>query len=197
LSVQGVRSEETNLKEQLLHLFIEYKEYAIAISIFVNIVIAVLAVIPSVFITAVNVTFFGFWDGMWISFLGESIGALVAFIAYRKGIKLFTVKEKLTHPNIKKLLHTNGKDAFLLILWLRLLPFMPSGLVTVIAALGNVSLLVYFCASSIGKLPSTLLEAYTTNEVINFTLEGKIILGVSLVIVMIYYVKRRSKSIEK
>jgi uncharacterized membrane protein YdjX (TVP38/TMEM64 family) len=181
------------MKEQLYNLLISYKEYAILLSIIFNIVVAIVAVVPSVFITAVNVTFFGFWQGMWISFIGEALGALIAFILYRKGVRAFKMDKKITNPKIQKLLDVNGKEAFFLILWLRLLPFMPSGLVTVLAALGHVSLTVYFIASSIGKFPATLLEAYTTNEVINFTIEGKIFIGVLLIALMLYYIRKRKQ----
>jgi uncharacterized membrane protein YdjX (TVP38/TMEM64 family) len=181
------------MKEQLLELFISYKDYALIISIVINIFIALLALIPSVFITAVNVTFFGFWDGMWISFIGESLGALIAFLAYRKGIKLFSINEKISHPKAKKLLTSKGKNAFYLILWLRLMPFIPSGLVTILAALGEVSVITYFIASSIGKFPATLMEAYSVHEVIKFSIEGKIILGVLLISVMTVYIYRRKQ----
>jgi uncharacterized membrane protein YdjX (TVP38/TMEM64 family) len=181
------------LKEQFIELLVSYKEYAIIISILVNIVVALLAIVPSVFITAVNVTFFGFWEGMWISFIGEAIGAVIAFIAYRRGIKVFSVNEKIKHKKVKSLLSAKGKDAFLLILWLRLLPFIPSGLVTIFAALGEVSLFTYFIASSLGKFPATLLEAYSTNEVINFTIEGKIVVGVLLLALLVYYIRKRKQ----
>ncbi|OZM57535.1 hypothetical protein CIB95_03965 [Lottiidibacillus patelloidae] len=179
------------MKEQLFELLVTYKEFAIIISITVNIIIALLAIVPSVFITAVNVTFFGFWEGMWISFIGEAVGAVIAFLAYRKGFNIFSVKSQLKHPKVKLLLSAKGKDAFILILWLRLLPFMPSGLVTMFAALGEVSLVTYFLASSLGKFPATLLEAYSMNEVISFSAEGKVILGIVLVIFMIYYFRKK------
>ena len=80
--------------ENLLRLFKEYQDLAIVISICISIIIAVLGVVPSVFITAANILFFGFWNGMFISFLGEAIGAGIAFLLYRRGFKK-TVKKSL------------------------------------------------------------------------------------------------------
>jgi uncharacterized membrane protein YdjX (TVP38/TMEM64 family) len=68
------------VQESLLHLFKENPQTAVILSIFISIIIAVVGVIPSVFITAANILFFGFWEGTIISFLGEAIGAVVAFI---------------------------------------------------------------------------------------------------------------------
>ena len=75
------------MKQEVLQLFNSYPQYALLLSIGVNILIAVLGVIPSVFLTAANILFFGFWQGTAISFAGESIGAVVAFILYRYGFK--------------------------------------------------------------------------------------------------------------
>ena len=64
-----------------------HRDIAILISLALSIVVAVLGVLPSVFITAANILFFGFWPGTLISFLGEALGAVVAFVLYRKGFK--------------------------------------------------------------------------------------------------------------
>ena len=75
------------MEKSILHLFNEYPNLAIVISICISILIAVIGVLPSVFITAANILFFGFWNGTIISFLGEAIGAGIAFLLYRKGFK--------------------------------------------------------------------------------------------------------------
>ena len=66
--------------DSLLQLFKEHQDLAIVISICISIIVAVLGIVPSVFITAANILFFGFWNGMFISFLGEAIGAGIAFL---------------------------------------------------------------------------------------------------------------------
>ena len=99
----------------LLHLFNENRDLAFAISIFISIVIAILAVVPSVFITAANILFFGFWNGLFISFLGEAIGAGVAFILYRKGFKKRLEKGLSKYPKLKLLINAQDKQAFYLI----------------------------------------------------------------------------------
>jgi uncharacterized membrane protein YdjX (TVP38/TMEM64 family) len=53
--------------------------FAIIVSIVLNIVISIAGVIPSFFITAANITFFGFNTGLIISFLGECVGAAFSF----------------------------------------------------------------------------------------------------------------------
>lgn len=171
------------MKQHVLHLFNAYPEYAFIVSIGINIVIAVLGVVPSVFLTAANVLFFGFWKGTLISFLGEAVGAVIAFGMYRVGFKKSIQNTAEKYPAVKKLLQAEGRDAFFAIVSLRLIPFVPSGLITFTAAIGKVSLITFFIASSIGKLPALLVESYAAYEVTKFNWQGKVI----LLLVAVYF----------
>ena len=178
--------------DSLLQLFKEHQNLAIVISIFISIIIAILGVVPSVFITAANILFFGFWNGLFISFLGEALGAGIAFLLYRKGFKK-TVERKLdAYPKVKKLIDAENKEAFYLVLALRLIPFVPSGLITFAAAVGKISFPVFIVASSLGKLPALFMEAYAVNAVSNFGWQGKLILVVAAA-VLLYWVIARKK----
>jgi uncharacterized membrane protein YdjX (TVP38/TMEM64 family) len=152
-------------------------------------VIAVLGLVPSVFITAANILFFGFWEGTLISFLSEALGAIVAFFLYRKGFKK-TAHEKLKKfPRLERLIDSEGRTAFLLIISLRLIPFVPSGLVTFAAAIGKVSAITFLLASSIGKAPALLIEAYSVYQVTEFGWQGKLILIITSVLILYYGIR--------
>ena len=164
------------MKQDVLQLFSTYPQYAVLISLLISIIIAVAGVLPSVFLTAANILFFGFWQGTIISFAGEAIGALIAFVLYRKGLKKSININFKKYPKVQQLLLAEGRQAFFAIVSLRLIPFVPSGIITFAAAIGRVSLIVFFIASSIGKLPALLMEAYAAYEVTSFTWQGKLIL---------------------
>ena len=164
------------MKQDVLNLFNNYPQYALLLSLSVNIIIAVLGVIPSVFLTAANVLFFGFWPGTLVSFAGESIGAFVAFLLYRFGFKKRVEHKVQSYPLVSKLLNAEGKEAFYAIVSLRLIPFVPSGIITFAAAVGKVSSINFLLASSIGKAPALLLEAYAAYQVTAFGWQGKVIL---------------------
>ncbi len=178
------------MQVQIIHFFQQYPHIAILASLLISIVIAILGVIPSVFITGANILFFGFWKGTLLSFLGETIGAAIAFFLYRKGFKSKAQKGIEKFPKIKQLIEAEGKQAFVLILSLRLLPFVPSGLVTFAAAIGKVSITTFLIASSLGKIPSLLLEAYSVYQVTHFGWQGKLILAL-IAIVLIYFVIKK------
>ena len=162
------------------------------ISIFLSILIAVIGVLPSFFITATNILFFGFWNGTLISFIGESIGAAIAFILYRKGFKKAMESRLLKYEKLKKLLSAQNKEAFQLIFSLRLIPYVPSGLITFAAAIGNVSFAYFFIASSLGKIPALLLEAYSVYGATLLGGQGKLFL-IFLGLFLVYFLIKQKK----
>ncbi|RYD92194.1 MAG: TVP38/TMEM64 family protein, partial [Sphingobacteriales bacterium] len=153
------------MKEELLRLFQQHAEWAIVLSLLVSVLVAVLGLVPSVFVTAANLLFFGFWKGTAVSFAGEAIGALVSFMLYRKGFQKRVSTGLGKYPRLQRLVEAEGAEAFGLVFSLRLLPFVPSGLVTFAAAVGRVRTLTFFAASSLGKVPALLLEAWSVYEV--------------------------------
>lgn len=178
------------MEERLIETFQEYKQYAIPISIIINIIVAVLGVIPSFFVTGANLISFGFWKGTLISFVGEALGAIVAFYLYRKGFKKFSQKSLSKYPMLNRLIHAKGKKAFFLILSLRMLPFLPSSLVTLAGAVGSVSPLVFAAASIIGKIPALMVETYSVYQVKQFEWQGKIILTI-IAVYMVYVIWKK------
>ncbi len=184
------------MEQTIIHFFIEYESYAFLISILLNIGVAVLGIVPSVFITGANLFFFGFLGGTLLSFLGEAIGAIIAFYLYRKGLRGASQTILNKYPKAQKLLGAEGKDAFYLILSLRLLPFLPSGLITFASAIGKVSWLTFSMASLLGKIPALLIEAYSVYQVTRFDWQGKILLALAAVY-FLYLVWRKNKKSTK
>lgn len=168
--------------------------FSVVISILVNILISIAGIIPSVFVTAANITVFGFQTGLIISFIGECIGALVSFWLYRKGIQTINFGSLYKNRLLVKLQKTKGWDAFLLIFMLRTFPFVPSGLVNIAAAISKTTILTFVIASSLGKIPSLIVEAYSVKQVLELSNNEKAILVIiSLIIFIVYIINLRVK----
>lgn len=180
------------MQQQIIQLFEQHPQLAVVISLAASVLVAVLGVLPSVFITAANILFFGFWQGTLLSIAGEALGAAVAFVLYRQGFKKLSQKGLEKYPRVKTLIEAEGRQAFGLIFSFRLLPFVPSGLVTFAAAVGKVGLLLFVVASSLGKIPALLIEAYSVYQVTEFGWQGKLILALAAVGIL-YWVLRRKK----
>lgn len=166
------------MKEAALHFFQEYPHTAVLSGFILAVFVALIGLIPSPFITAANVVFFGFWPGIAITFAGETVGAAIAFYLYRKGFKS-SVRHKLEkYPPAERLLNANNRKAFWIIFSFRLIPVLPSGIVTFTSAMSRSSLLTFVAAGSLGKLPSLLFEGYAALQVTELTWQGKVIITV-------------------
>lgn len=167
---------------------------AIIISLLANILIAILGVIPSTFVTAGNILYFGFYNGLMISILGEAFGAIIAFYLYRKGIKKYTDSKKIMVKNrfLITLKNTEAFNGFLLVIALRIFPFVPSGIVTFTAAFSKMSILLFSIASTIGKIPALYIEALSIHTVLEWEREYQFtIVAVSLVILYVFFRQSR------
>lgn len=176
--------------EEVLQWFENSGLLAVWISIILNIGISVLGFIPSVFITAANISFFGFEKGLILSILGEALGAIISLYLYRKGINKVKTKVSINNKYLNRLQQTKGMEAFLLILASRVFPFVPSGLVTLASAGSNVGMLNFSIASTLGKIPALVIEAYSTQQILNWSGQGKVILGISSIIIISLLIRK-------
>lgn len=167
---------------------------ALFISIIVNILISLVGVLPSAFVTAANIAYFGFVGGLAVSIIGEAVGAVVSFFLYRIGVK--KLGEKFSDQTAPKFVHklkaAAGIEAFFLVMLLRIFPFAPSGLVTLAASLSKMSAVAFAVSSTLGKIPALFIEAYSVNEVLGWKQEyqAAVAIGVLAVLGGYYYRKK-------
>jgi uncharacterized membrane protein YdjX (TVP38/TMEM64 family) len=172
------------------------------ISIGLNVLIAVTGVLPSTFITIGTISVLGFKTGLIILIVGEAAGAIVSFILYRKGLyKLFSTYPKINNMEnkfLKRLRNIDGMEALFTVFLLRILPFVPSGAVTLTATLSKLGFLPFSIASTIGKIPSLIIEAYSVAYFFDLKSEWQIGLTFFIVILfLIYLLWKRKKETNK
>ncbi len=152
----------------------------------VSIIIAVAGVLPSFFVTGANIIFFGPIKGFFISLLGEVIGAYVSFYIYRSGFKKKIEEQELDkYKLLKSIVKSEGKKAAILVGESRLLPFIPSGFVTLAASISNINIKEFIIATTIGKIPSIALEALVSYDLININYMRLLLTIASIVVIYI------------
>lgn len=182
------------MRDYLLEWFPVNPILAVLFSLIVNIVVAISGILPSAFITAGNIAFFGFETGLMVSIAGEAAGAIVSFILYRKGlIKLSPKINKSNSKLLLKLKNTAGAEAVILVLTLRVLPFIPSGAVTLAAAFSKMGLLSFSVASTVGKIPSLFIEACSIDQVLSLKIEWQVAFILFFILTSIYFLFRKMK----
>lgn len=173
---------------------------AIIISLAVSLIIAIAGVIPSAFVTAANIIYFGFVWGLVLSILGEALGAVISFILYRKGLKKLSGNDgpNRTVKILDRLKRTDGMEAFVLVILLRLFPFAPSGLVTLAASYSTMGTWAFTASSTIGKIPALWIEAYSVHSILRWESEYQLaaaIFAVGVGICYYYWIKRKKRRI--
>lgn len=162
----------------------------IIVSIALNGLIAVSGVLPSAFLTAINVKILGFGSGVLVSILGEALGAILSFCLYRAALHRYSSP---TGRRFKRLRDTRGGEAWFLMLGMRLMPFVPSGLVTLSAAFSRMSLFSFATASTLGKVPALYMEAAAVQAALRLTIGWQFVLvGLVVCVYLVWSAVQRS-----
>ncbi|KON88667.1 hypothetical protein AF332_18885 [Sporosarcina globispora] len=165
-------------------------------SISMNIAAAITGFLPSAFITAGTVAVFNLKMGLILLIIGEAAGAIISFVLYRKGITKLTSSFPQLKNNkfLSKLQNAEGSDSFFMVILLRVLPFVPSGAVTLAATYSKMRLLPFGIASTIGKIPALFIEAYAVSHALKLRMELQMaIILLAAFIVLFYYLWKKYK----
>lgn len=159
---------------------------AVLISILLNVLISVLGVVPSVFLTGANIMVFGLWGGFFVSWAGEIVGAVVSFLLYRWGVKS-VAKIPTEHWKLFRTVNSlPGLRQVYFLTILRMAPFVPSGIINLVGAMTTVSLTHFVIATALGKFPALLLETAFSYNVITLG-KNYIYLIISIIVAGLLY----------
>ncbi|WP_294153610.1 VTT domain-containing protein [uncultured Clostridium sp.] len=178
--------------DNMTAIFYKYNEIAFIISIVVSIFISLAGILPSVFVTCANIVFFGPIKGFLISLAGETIGGYITFKVYRACIKNTSYHLFNKYSFLEKIHKSSGIKSGVVIFEGRLMPFIPSGLVTLAASLSSVSDLMFITATLAGKIPSILIEAMVSYDFINIK-ENYMRLFLCILSIILLYITLKNK----
>lgn len=138
--------------------------WAVVISLGLNILQTFVVFMPSVFLSGANALVFGLFWGTLVSWLGEVIGAVIAFGIYRCLGRGSVEELEKSRGYLQKIDELSSRRGFGIVLILRVLPAMPSGIINLLAALSKISFAAFITATAIGKLPSLVLESFIGHD---------------------------------
>lgn len=174
----------------MFDLFTPYPIIISLISILLNIIIAIAGILPSTFVTLGTVSALNLNLAIIILIIGEAAGAIISFTLYRKGLQklsAFPRFNKLENRYLSKLKESDGAQAFFIVIFLRVLPFVPSGIVTLTAAISKLKVLPFSIASTAGKIPAIMIEAYSIVYFLTLGIEWQILIGVIILLIYLIY----------
>lgn len=145
-----------------------YGVWAIAVSFTLDVLINIAGFLPSIFLSTANGLIFGLVPGIIISWLAETTGVVISFLLMRNLFRKYAEVAIKKSCYLQKVDEVSGKNGFKVMLSIRAMPYLPSGIVTALGAVSSISLWDYFLANLIGKLPSTALEVLIGHDVVNY-----------------------------
>lgn len=140
-------------------------------------IIAFFPVVPFIVVAGVTGAVFGTWTGTVITLTGAVIGAMIMFGLARFGFRDWTQRYLNRYPKAKEYESYFEKNAFLGILFVRVIPVIPSQAVNILSGVSLVPWFTFFLATTLGKLPSNLVfnlagSNFGQNKSISFLING-------------------------
>jgi uncharacterized membrane protein YdjX (TVP38/TMEM64 family) len=210
-----VKTEVKNMKKIgiiLLCLFIIYMGYAhktwfletmkaggniaILASILFAAVLAFFPIVPFVVYAGIIGGVYGTWEGTSITLSGAMMGTMIMFFMSRYGFRDWASQLVQRYPKAQKYEAYFEEHGFVSVLAARLVPIIPTTVVNVVSGLSKISWIIFFLASTIGKMPVNLLYNLAGSELSNhrwISILIYVIYGIILIILISIYQYKEGK----
>lgn len=185
-------------KSAMLDVIQSGESMAIIISIFFVALLVFFPVMPYPLVAGLIGSVFGVWQGIFISIIGISLGTSTMFLMARYGFQEWVQKIIRKYPKSQEYEAYFEKNAFMGILFLRLVPVVPSPLLNVLSGVSKVPWLVFITATLIGKLPNIIISTFAgslfaKNKLLSISIYACYLLVIT-VILMLYMNKKKTEA---
>ena len=184
-------------KDPLLLLVEQGGTLSIFISILLVSICVFFPIIPFPLLAGMIGVVFGVLQGIVISLTGAMIGTILMFMLTRYGFRDFAQQKLHKHPKIQQYEEYFEKNSFISILFVRIVPIIPSPVVNILCGLSRVNWLSFLLASSFGKFPNILVITFaganlSANKWVSVTVYGTYVIILLMITSTILY--RRTAS---
>jgi len=153
-------------------------------------------IMPFIAVAGIIGAVFGVWTGTSISLIGSVLGSLIMFGFSRFGFRDWADRLLQKYPKVQEYESYFEKNAFMSILFVRIVPIIPSPAVNVISGVSHVHWLTFLLATLLGKIPAIFIFTFAgstleSNKMASFLTYG--IYFVTIFICILYYNLKRQK----
>ena len=152
--------------QRMAEVLQSYGPWAMVISFALDVLINALGFLPSIFFSTANGLLFGVVPGIIISWLAETVGVVLSFMIMHYILRDTAHKVIEKSEFLLKVDDFSGKNGLVMMLFARSIPYFPSGIITALGAISQISLRDYIIANLIGKFPSTALEVIVGHDTV-------------------------------
>jgi uncharacterized membrane protein YdjX (TVP38/TMEM64 family) len=188
-------------KDELLTLIKSGGIFSTFISILFVAICVFFPVIPFPVLAGVIGGVFGTTQGVIVSMTGAMAGTMGFYFLSRYGFRDYAQSKLMKYPKVQEYEDLLNRNSFAAILTCRLIPIIPAPFINIICGLSNVNWLIFFTASTIGKIPNILIlsfagASFSSNKLFSFGLYGGYILILILINFVIMYRKMAKESVD-
>lgn len=181
--------------DELVEFIQSFGTWALLVAFLLDVLVNVLSVLPTIFLSAANGLIFGLPLGILISWLGECVGVIISFYVMR--LFMYETAQKLISKSkrLGDIDSASGSEGLKFMTLARMLPYVPSGILTAVGAVSHMSVRDFVISTLVGKLPSTALEVMVGHDLVEFGAHSKR-LGITatfILLVYLYLAYRRKK----
>lgn len=188
-------------KDELLTLIKSGGIFSTFISMLFVAICVFFPVIPFPVLAGVIGGVFGTTQGVIVSMTGAMAGTMGFYFLSRYGFQDYAQSKLMKYPKVQEYEDLLNRNSFVVILTCRLIPIIPAPVINIICGLSNVNWLIFFTASTIGKIPNILIlsfagASFSSNKLFSFGLYGGYILILIIINFVIMYRKMAKESVD-
>lgn len=148
-------------------------------------------VIPGPIPTAVSGYFFGPYYGTLLVIIGETLGAIVLFLATKSFGKriIFKILDGKTHRKFDRFFKKRGMYAFALF---KIIPVLPKDILTMVAGFSKMKLKKFIILNIIFSLPGVFIVAVLGDQLAHFSLMPIIFASIVIIASAVYLLVSRT-----
>ncbi|WP_245608226.1 TVP38/TMEM64 family protein [Salinicoccus luteus] len=190
--------EKLTTQEGLESLFEEVEALGIIVGFLLAMAEAFLPFLPLFAIVIININSYGFVLGFLSSYSATVFGSYLVFLTVRYFFRKPAQRYIMKHERLRKMLAFIDLKGFSFLLILLSLPFTPSSVINVIAALSNMRKTVYLSILIVAKAIMILLMSIVGYDITSFfTSPLQLTLSVIFLVVLYFFSKWYQKYINR
>lgn len=184
-------------RDELLFWFQQTKDQSILLTMFIAALFALFPIIPFPVIGGIIGAMYGTFLGGFVTWVASTSASIIMFLFIRFVFQNWGLLIIHRYKRLETVTMMFERNAFITILISRLIPFIPSMVINSYSAVSRVSFIRYTAATSLGKIPATLLFALLGHSIVSSNHLVFVVIAIYVLAILstIYFYKRWKNSI--
>ncbi|WP_026366337.1 TVP38/TMEM64 family protein [Salinicoccus albus] len=178
--------EMLTTQEGLEQLFSQVEQIGVIVGFLLVVLESLLPFLPLFLFVIVNINSYGLILGFLASYSGTVLGSYIVFLAVRYFLRAPSQRYIARHERLQKMLSFIDRRGFSFLFILLCLPFTPSAVINVIAALSNMKKIVYLYILIAAKAIMIMSMSLVGNDVTSF-FTSPLQLTLSIIVLVLLY----------